>query len=165
MIIIIKKKFAWYIWNHDDVIKWKHFRVTAPLWCESTGGFPSQSQWRGALINSLICAWRNGWASHLRSVHSKFTATNEWLDITISKLLISVWIANTIRLAGGYGSSSDPGPGAAWNKMFGGNGTNTSVTPPFHQVPYPSGLLYLVIRPIARPWYAFISRACQNRAS
>ena len=31
-----------------DVIKWKHFfRVTGPLWKESTGGFPSQSQWRG----------------------------------------------------------------------------------------------------------------------
>ena len=30
--------------EHDDVIKWKHFRVTGPLWGESTiyGGFPSQ---------------------------------------------------------------------------------------------------------------------------
>ena len=29
---------------HDDVIKWKHFRVTGPLWGSPlvTGGFPSQ---------------------------------------------------------------------------------------------------------------------------
>ena len=39
--------------NHDDVIKWKHFR-----------GFPSQSQWRGALTFSLICAWTNGYGNN-----------------------------------------------------------------------------------------------------
>ena len=35
----------WHIWSetyHDDVIKWKHFLVTGPLWWESTGGFPSR---------------------------------------------------------------------------------------------------------------------------
>ena len=29
-----------------------------------TGEFPSQSQWRGALMFSLICAWINGWANN-----------------------------------------------------------------------------------------------------
>ena len=29
-----------------------------------TGEFPSQSQWRGALMFSLLCAWTNGWANH-----------------------------------------------------------------------------------------------------
>ena len=42
--------------SHDDVIKWKHFPR-----CEGntpvTGRFPSQSQWHGALIFNLICAW------------------------------------------------------------------------------------------------------------
>ena len=28
---------------HDDVLKWKQFSVTGPLWKESTGGFSSQS--------------------------------------------------------------------------------------------------------------------------
>ena len=53
-------KLLWYIRSlhklmpeHDDVIKWKHFRDTDPLCGESTG------QWRGALIFSLMCAWTN----------------------------------------------------------------------------------------------------------
>ena len=29
-----------------------------------TGEFPSQSQWRGALMFSLICVWTNGWANN-----------------------------------------------------------------------------------------------------
>ena len=29
-----------------------------------TGGFPSQSQWRGALMFSLICVWTNGWTNN-----------------------------------------------------------------------------------------------------
>ena len=30
----------------------------------ASGGFPSQSQWRGALMFSLICTWTNGWANN-----------------------------------------------------------------------------------------------------
>ena len=43
---------------HDDVIKWKHFRLTGPLCGEFTG------QWRGALMFSLICVWINGWVNN-----------------------------------------------------------------------------------------------------
>ena len=41
------------------------FRVTGPLWRESTGHrwFSSQTQWRGAVMFSLICNWTNGWAN------------------------------------------------------------------------------------------------------
>ena len=45
---------------HDNVKKWKLFRVTGPLWGESTGHrwIPlTKVQWRGALMFSLICAW------------------------------------------------------------------------------------------------------------
>ena len=41
--------------------------VSGPLWGESTGHrwiSPRKDQWRGALIFSLICAWRNGWANN-----------------------------------------------------------------------------------------------------
>ena len=51
--------FKW----HDNVIKWKHFRVTGPLWGESTGdrSIPlKRGQWRGALLFFFICAWTNG---------------------------------------------------------------------------------------------------------
>ena len=34
-----------------------------------TGGFPSMSQWRGALMFSLICAWTNAWANNLYDGH------------------------------------------------------------------------------------------------
>ena len=40
---------------HDDVIKWKQFRVTGPLCGEFNKG-----QWGGALMFSLICARTNG---------------------------------------------------------------------------------------------------------
>ena len=46
---------------HNDVIKWKHFCVTDHLCGDE---FPSQSQWRRALIFSLNCTWINGWANN-----------------------------------------------------------------------------------------------------
>ena len=44
-----------------------NFRVTGPLWGESTGyrWIPlTKGQWRGALMFSLICDWTNGWANN-----------------------------------------------------------------------------------------------------
>ena len=53
--------------THVDVIKWKHF----PRYWPSVRGIhrspmnsPLKSQWRGALMFSLICAWTNGWTNH-----------------------------------------------------------------------------------------------------
>ena len=49
---------------HDDVIKWKHH---ARNWQfvrgikRSSVNSPHKSQWLGALMFSLICAWTNGW--------------------------------------------------------------------------------------------------------
>ena len=53
---------------HDDVIKWKHFphywpSVRAIHW--SLVDSPRKGQWRGALLFSLISAWKNGWANNL----------------------------------------------------------------------------------------------------
>ena len=57
---------------HDDVIKWKHF----PRYWPFVRGIhpPHKSQWRGALMFSLICARINGWvkngeAGYLRRYH------------------------------------------------------------------------------------------------
>ena len=47
--------------THDEVINWKHFRVTglsvgnSPVTCD----FPQRGQWRGDLMFSFICAWIN----------------------------------------------------------------------------------------------------------
>ena len=45
-----------HIWHshehHEDVIKWKYFRVT------------HKGQWCGAVMFSLICTWTNGWVNN-----------------------------------------------------------------------------------------------------
>ena len=54
---------------HDDVIKWKKFRVTGPLCGEFTGhrlpvNSPHKGVGRGALMISLIGTWTNGWVNN-----------------------------------------------------------------------------------------------------
>ena len=54
--------------QHDDVIKWKHFPrnwpfvrgIQSPVPVNS----PHKGQWRGALMFSLICVWINGWVNN-----------------------------------------------------------------------------------------------------
>ena len=46
---------------HDDVIKWKHSPRCWPFCAGNlsvTGKFPVRDQWRGAMMFSLICAWK-----------------------------------------------------------------------------------------------------------
>ena len=53
--------------KHDDVIKWKHFPIYWPFVRESHRSpvdSPHESQWRRALIFSLICAQTNSWANN-----------------------------------------------------------------------------------------------------
>ena len=53
------------IWNYDDVIKWKHFPVSGPLWWECPRWIPlHKGQWRGDLMFSLVYAWTNIWANN-----------------------------------------------------------------------------------------------------
>ena len=52
---------------HDDTTKWKHFLrnwlfVWGIHW--SPVNSPHKSQWHGALIFSLICAWIHGWVNN-----------------------------------------------------------------------------------------------------
>ena len=50
--------------SHDDVMKWKHFPRYLPFVRgihRSPVNSPHKSQWRGALMFSLICVWINGW--------------------------------------------------------------------------------------------------------
>ena len=68
---------------HDDVIKWKHFTRYLPF-VQGIHRFPvnslHKSQWRGALMYSLICAWINRWvnnrdAGDLRCYHAHYDVT------------------------------------------------------------------------------------------
>ena len=52
---------------HDDVITWKHFPRYWPFVRgihRSPVNSPHKSQWRGALMFSLICSWINGWVNN-----------------------------------------------------------------------------------------------------
>ena len=64
--------------------KGKIFRVTGPLWRDSS----HKGQWHGALMFSLICAWTNGWANNqdpgdLRRhrAHYDVTATSHMVSV------------------------------------------------------------------------------------
>ena len=48
--------------SHDNVIKWKHFRVTGPLCLEFTS--LHKGKWHGALMFSLISNWLNSWVNN-----------------------------------------------------------------------------------------------------
>ena len=55
------------IFEHDDVIKWKHF----PRYWPFVRGIhrlpvnsPHKDQWRGALMFALICDWINSWVNN-----------------------------------------------------------------------------------------------------
>ena len=52
-----------YLWDHDDVINWKHFPRYWPFVRgihRSPVNSPHKGQWRGALMFTLICVWING---------------------------------------------------------------------------------------------------------
>ena len=84
--------------SHDDVIKWKHLRVTGPLSGEPTGHrwIPHKGQWRGTLTFSLICTWTNGWvnnrdAGDLRRHRAPY-------DITVTKTSSSATSADKVGI-------------------------------------------------------------------
>ena len=55
------------IFDHDDVIKWKHFPRYWPFVRgihRSPVNSPHKGQWRRALMFSLICTWINGWVNN-----------------------------------------------------------------------------------------------------
>ena len=52
---------------HDDVVKWGHFPRYWPFVRgihRSPVNSPHKGQWRGALMFSFICVWRNGWVNN-----------------------------------------------------------------------------------------------------
>ena len=65
--MINPRNYIHYLDYHDDVIKWKHF---PRYWSFVRGihrspvNFTHKGQWRGALMFSFICPWRNGWVNY-----------------------------------------------------------------------------------------------------
>ena len=59
-------RYYWYLFFHDDVIKWKYLLRYWPFVRgihRSLVNSPHKGQWRGALMFSLICVWINGWVN------------------------------------------------------------------------------------------------------
>ena len=96
IICLRKTKNTWCIWiewivHHDDVIKWKHFPHYWPFVRgihRSLVNSTHKSQWRGALMFSLICVWINSWvnnreAGDLRRYHAHY-------DVTVMTTIISL---------------------------------------------------------------------------
>ena len=76
--------------HHDDVIKWRHFSRNWPFVRgihRSPVNSPHKSQWRGALIFSLICDWINGWVKKREA--GGWRRHRAHYDVVVMKLL---WI-------------------------------------------------------------------------
>ena len=97
---------------HDDVFKWKHFPRYWPFvrgldrWAVNS---PHKSQWRGALIFSLICAWINGWlnkrdAGDLRRhyVHYDVTVMYAELSVIWGATMAPMWHCCTFSIPSTY---------------------------------------------------------------
>ena len=59
------KAIGWH--QHDDVIKWKHFPRYWPFVRaihRSPVNSPHKGQWRGTLMFSSVCVWKNGWVNN-----------------------------------------------------------------------------------------------------
>ena len=69
--------------QHSEVMKWKHFSRYWPFVREiykSPVNSTPKGQWRGALMFSVICARKNGWANNrytgdLRRHHAHYDVT------------------------------------------------------------------------------------------
>ena len=80
-----------YKWNHDDVIKRKHFPRYWPFVRgihRSPVNSPHKGQWRGALMFSLICVWINGWVNNGEA--GDLIRHRVHYDVTVMKLLIAI---------------------------------------------------------------------------
>ena len=87
-----------YFFAHDDVIKCKHLRRYWPFERgiqRSPVNSPHKGQWRGALVSSFICAWRNvginnRYAGDLRRHRAHY-------DVTIMSNFFRVCVWNSLH--------------------------------------------------------------------
>ena len=106
-------------YNHDDVIKWKHFPRYWPFvrgipW--SPANSPYKGQWRGALMFPLICAWIHGCANNREAGDSRRHCAH--YDVTVMKTHwreshLSAFHSFTDKLR-----SIDWSPFSSWRRSF-----------------------------------------------
>ena len=70
-----------------------------PFVRESTGGFPSQIQWRGALMFSLISAWTNGSTNNRDAGDLKRHRTYHDVTVMSQHILYRLWSLNWFHVS------------------------------------------------------------------
>ena len=85
----------------DDAIKWKHFTRYWPLVRgihRSPMNSPKKSQWPGALVFSLICAWINGWVNNCEA--GDLRRHRAHYDVIVMVVSVTpyaqIWVTNAI---------------------------------------------------------------------
>ena len=97
---------------HDDVIKWKHFRVIGPSPVIS----PHKGQWRGALF-FFICTWINGCVNNREAGHAYDASVMWyiiWKQIICRFTNVELWTSKAFLFAGMYNAISYASQ-AEWN--------------------------------------------------
>ena len=85
---------------HDDVIKWKHF-PRYWLFVRGIHRGPHKSQWRGALMFSLICVWINGWVNNRKAADlRRYRAHYDVIVMTFRRNKHIVWKYYHCAIAG-----------------------------------------------------------------
>ena len=106
-----------YLLLHYNVIKWKHFPRNWPFVRgihRSLVNSPHKGQWRGALMFSLICVWRNDWENNredgdlrryrahydviiMISIHATIMAASRWIPVTkgLAPVPLSIFRSNS----------------------------------------------------------------------
>ena len=84
--------------DHDYVIKWKHFPRFWPFACGKFTGqnTPHKSQWLGAFLFSLICAWTNGWVNNRDAGDLRHYRTHYDVNVDVN-VIIYIIISQNIR--------------------------------------------------------------------
>ena len=85
--------------DHDDVIKWKHFPRYWPFVRgihRSPVNSPHRCQWRGASVFSLICTRINSWETIVRLVILRRNRTH--YDVTVMMLLHLLSCTVTVKI-------------------------------------------------------------------
>ena len=82
--------------QHDDVIKWRYFPRYWPFGIhQSSVDSPHKGQWRGALIFSLMCAWRNGRVNNRDAGDLRLRRAHYGVIVMI--ITVSCWYSSTAQ--------------------------------------------------------------------
>ena len=95
----VSSRILWFLFLNSQLIWWHHqmetfFALLALCAGNSPVNSPHKDQWRGALMLTLICAWRNCWVNNCKA--GDFRHHRAHYDVTVMDL---VCVTHNIRSA------------------------------------------------------------------